>query len=1375
MSQCKTAPHHPAPAICQVELSLRRGLGESWLPAFMLRTAALLALLAVLLGIGQAGAADWAKNFSGFAGASTRIVATARDTAGNVYVAGYHGDSTLALGSVTLTRIGVQDAFVAKLDAAGTVVWAKGYGGSGSTVYAYAIAVDAAGNVYLGGKFQGAALTTPALALIGSGDAFAIKLDAAGATLWAKSFGGSGAQATGSAITVDGAGNVVLHGSFQVASLTSPALTKIGVQDVFAVKLDSAGATVWAKNFGGAGASSVGTAVALDGAGNVYLGGYFPAPGMTTPALTTLGAQDGFVFKLAADGTTLWTKNFGGSGAFAFVQGIALGAGGEVYVGGYFQAASLTTPALTRIGAWDAFALKLDAGGATVWAKNFGGSSARVATSGIAVDGSGNVLLGGYFLMASLTTPALTMVGTRDAFAIKLDADGASLWAKNFGGGGAQMTDAAIAADGSDNVFLGGYFQNANLTSPALAKTGSIDAFALKLDAGGATTWAKGFGGVVAGGNAYVTASAVDAAGNTYVAGYFDGVTYPLGSVTLTRIGSQDAFAAKLDTSGAVVWAKNFGGSGASAFARGIALAASGSVVVSGYFSSADLTTPALTRIGSVDTFAVKLDGSGATVWAKNFGGSGATAYGNAVAVDGSGNVLVGGYFLSADLTTPALTRIGLQDAFAIKLDGAGTSVWARRFGGSGARATGAAIAADSSGNVYLGGYSSNADLTTPALTRIGSDDAFAIKLDSGGATVWSRNYGGSGAVAQILSMTLDGSGNPVLGGMLGSGNLTTPALTRIGINDAFALKLDSGGTPVWAKNFGSSGARAYGNAIAADSSGNVYLGGFFYTASLTSPVLPLLGVNDAFALKLDSSGALAWSKNYGGSGSSAQAKAIAADSAGNVVVGGYFENASLTTPALTLGGSKDALLIRVATVAASSPASSPSSGDSSSPSVISTSRNVETTLSGTTPVEAVPGSILTVAADAAVAGAKITLQTGSGSEPVSLKMGKTTFTLSPQGGVATLTLKLVRVNGKDTLVLTIDSGSVTLTAPAGQPVMALAGSVVSAGADGASLTSDGAKLAVTGGSITMSGDTNSFADNLTLTVYAGEVAEKSAAGKITLRVGSLSGADGWVGDPLKVSADPRRRMPVALNLSGKLGRLGDQTPREAIATAFGQASLVQSADGTLGPGIAAVPVSIGVDASRSDGVTRGSVTEVVKNGVVFRLAPTVNDFAAFLDHIDAIGGTCGAWLTMAGDGLLNLVSKGRQYAARAGLNLDATGGADGFSMDGMGNLIWTRQGRAQPLYPAFHIVEKLRAELLALDPKASLSDNGDGNYAIRLNGQGYILRPEYRLLNLFDFPSAHAKDGWWLDGGRIYLNFGNVTAQGMSVTETLTKSLSSP
>src|SRR6185369_11843608 len=196
-----------------------------------------------------------------------------------------------------------------------------------------------------------------------------------------------------------------------------------------------------------------------------------------------------------------------------------------------------------------------------------------------------------------------------------------------------------------------------------------------------------------------------------------------LGSATLTRIGSRDAFVAKLNASGTVLWAKNFGGSGASAYGNGIAVDGSGNVYLGGYFQSANLTTPALTKIGTQDAFALKLDSSGATTWARNFGGSNAYAYGNAIAIDGSGNVYLGGYFRSANLTTPALTKIGSYDAFTLKLDSSGATVWSRNFGGSNSYAYGNAIAIDGSGNVYLGGHLYYANLTTPALTILGYQD----------------------------------------------------------------------------------------------------------------------------------------------------------------------------------------------------------------------------------------------------------------------------------------------------------------------------------------------------------------------------------------------------------------------------------------------------------------------------------------------------------------------------------------------------------------------------------------------------------------------------------------------------------------------------
>ena len=214
--------------------------------------------------------------------------------------------------------------------------------------------------------------------------------------------------------------------------------------------------------------------------------------------------------------------------------------------------------------------------------------------------------------------------------------------------------------------------------------------------------------------------------------------------------------------------------------------------------------------------------------WAKNYGGIGTTTTQSGIAVDGSGNVYVAGYFQGNNLSTPVLTKLGTFDSFVLKLDSSGTTTWAQNFGGSGADAFCTGIAVDGSGNIYLGGWIRTGNLTNPALTKIGSVDAFAMKLNSSGALTWSQNFGGSGVTARGLSIAVDGSGNVYLGGTFESGNLTTPALTKIGSQDAFAMKLNSSGALTWSRNFGGSGATVTPAGIAADGSGNVYLGGKF-------------------------------------------------------------------------------------------------------------------------------------------------------------------------------------------------------------------------------------------------------------------------------------------------------------------------------------------------------------------------------------------------------------------------------------------------------------------------------------------------------------------------------------------------------------------
>jgi hypothetical protein len=857
--------------------------------------------------------ADWGAGFVGYTGGNVQAYGTAVDGSGNIYLTGNFNSATLVAGGVTLNRIGTRDAFVIKMDSTGTVLWAKNYGGSGASAYGNAISVDGSANVYLAGVFQTSNLTTPALTKIGTIDLFTLKLDSSGNTTWAKNFGGAGgASLSVNAITSDGSGNVYVGASFQSADLTTPALTKIGSGDALALKLDSSGNTTWAKNYGGSGAFSAINGVAIDGSGNVYLGGSFQSANLTTPALTKIGAGDVLALKLDSSGNTTWTKNFGGSGANAYASSVAVDGSGNVYLGASFQSASLTTPALSILGAGDALALKLDSSGNVTWAKNFGGSGVNAYAYGIAVDGSGNVYLAGDFQSASLTTPVLTKIGTNDALALKLDSSGNTTWAKNFGGAGASIYSNGFAIDGSGNVYLGAYLQTASLTTPALTKIGIFDAISIKLDSSGTTTLAKNFGGYSPTGTIVINGVAKDPdSGAIFLVGHTTAARAQFGSFSYIRTGTQDAFVVKLDALGTVLWVKNFGGAGSAAvYANAIALDSSGNVYLGGYFSGANLTNPALTKIGTGDAFATKLDSSGTVVWAKNYGGAGAMAYGQSIAVDSGGNVYLGGYLSFASLTTPVVTKIGTSDALAFKLDSGGNLTWVKNFGGSGATMTGRGIAVDGSGNVYLGGDFSGANLTTPALSLIGAQDSTTFKLDSSGTVTWAKNFGGSGATVTGRGIAVDGSGYVYLGGDLSGANLTTPALTAIGLADVLALKLDSSGATTWAKNFGGSGAIAVGNGIAVDGIGNVYLGGNFQTANLTTPALTKIGTRDALALKLNSSGTSTWAKNYGGSTASISNNGIAIDGTGNIILSGNFSAANLTTPALTKIGTIDGLLI---------------------------------------------------------------------------------------------------------------------------------------------------------------------------------------------------------------------------------------------------------------------------------------------------------------------------------------------------------------------------------------------------------------------------------------------------------------------------------
>jgi hypothetical protein len=378
----------------------------------------------------------------------------------------------------------------------------------------------------------------------------------------------------------------------------------------------------------------------------------------------------------------------------------------------------------------------------------------------------------------------------------------------------------------------------------------------------------------------------IDANGDLLICGYFKGT-----GIFDTEFVTEDASAylAKMSgKDGSVIWAKQLGGTSADT-ADALAVAPDGSTTVAGSMSGEfNVGDGSLKSAGADDVFIARFAPDGRRLWVKRIGSTDVDAA-HAVAIDGEGNSYVTGVFrATVKFGEEELSSVGDADIYLTKLDPKGKFIWTKTFGAVG-EDYGRDLAIDSAGNlVLLAEISYKVDLGGGELSTNGNRDIVLAKFDSSGNHIWSKSMGNSfDDIA--MSVALDSSDNAVFTGSFeDTVNLGGSDMVAVGRSDMFAAKFDPNGKHIWSKSFGGKD-KDWGNSIASDEFGNVYVSGWFwYDLKVGETVLKSHGKEDALLIKLSAAGEALWGKSFG-SDSRDMGKAVAVDAKGGVVnIGSY-------------------------------------------------------------------------------------------------------------------------------------------------------------------------------------------------------------------------------------------------------------------------------------------------------------------------------------------------------------------------------------------------------------------------------------------------------------------------------------------------------
>jgi hypothetical protein len=450
----------------------------------------------------------------------------------------------------------------------------------------------------------------------------------------------------------------------------------------------------------------------------------------------------------------------------------------------------------------------------------------------------------------------------------------------------------------------------------------------------GGGSWEEGLG------------AAVDREGNVYVSGWTQSTDLAAtpGAFDTTYGGARDAFIAKFGAGGLAYLA--FLGGSDEDWGYGLAVGADGSAYLAGATKSSNFpTTPGSLapgyRGGPSDGFLTKIAPDGRSLLYSTFiGGSGEDIV-RAVAVDGSGNAYLTGWTESSDFPkTPGAFDVSMNsnwDAFALKLNAAGSQLLYGSYLGGSFDERGLDIAVDALGCVYITGYTMSSDFPISAGAYdpsydAGLGDAFATKLNAAGSALGYSTFLGGNGEDKARGIAVDAAGCAYVSGITRSSDFaTTPGAfgqTSGGNQDIFLVKLNAlGGAAEYATLLGGS-LDDHGYDIAIDTLGCAYIIG----ATKSSNYPTTAGAydttfngaftfqNDAVLTKLNPQGSALLYSSYLGGAQLDAGYALAVDDQQTAYITGYTASSDFPTTEGAFdrarGGQGDAFLIKLATLA---------------------------------------------------------------------------------------------------------------------------------------------------------------------------------------------------------------------------------------------------------------------------------------------------------------------------------------------------------------------------------------------------------------------------------------------------------------------------